>query len=785
MLADATQETLDALAVLQLKVGIGGVARDRILATLLPPPAEPAKRAQIKRRLDDLVPEFLTRYESPGALPPAYELTRQGWLRTKHASRVLEIIKAFLDAFRDHVTSGSTTQRLEWRDLVAKGLADSDYHLACIVAKCFELQNGGATQTWDGKNPPRASFGLPIDVDELVDVVNASDLVAKRQAVSYERRHARRVITGEITGHIRRAAEHIYKIFTKTGSWPLSRTLHVQLAKDGISLERIASGRFVRGHDVHTEGVRTMLTLAGLLIPAEAEDDRCLVVQVLRFVGECTRTQPEDRTVNALTVMERVGIDEPEVIAVAKMLSAQGSSYVTTGGDTFDVAKMTFYLSPAFIAHADANDLWDIVLNEEDENRRWHRSGLEGVITDDDAIAQAGDIRDVSDSEEQPDLRYECIASLGEGVYGDAWRARDTELKRDVAIKFIRSMGASREDVLEHARALARVTDSNIVAVHHVTRVTDPVTSRVTDAVIMELVDGPSLVERLGRPLDRGEARRIGDAILSAVDAYHASGLVHLDLHDGNVIVGERAVKVIDPMYVETIALKSEATRQGQQQRELRRARDLLIDLLHVSVGLDALAIFERETMRPTIESLRHSFHGALQTQTASEGTEGPRKSNGNGGGPMSVADKRKEVIGQVYARIRRAHVAATELTHLMQHDPPDTAGREAAERARAETFSHRWEELRQYFLANALYLGERLEKLVNTYLSEVTTAVTRWRSAKQDNQSRAGVDDWASAFYGLQRIAETTLVAITREMQEVLGIPFSSNTNTSQGGAA
>lgn len=380
MTAHATQETLDALADLQLKAGNGGVGRNRILVTLLPPPADPTKREQIKRRLDDLVPELLARYESAGALPPAYELTRQGWLRTKHAPRVLGIIKAFLDAFRDHVMAGSTTQRLDWPDLVAQGLADSDYHLACIVAKCFDLQNGGSTQTWDGKHAPRASFGLPIDIDELLDVVDANDLVAKRQSVSYERLHDRKVITGEITGHVRRAVEAIYKVFGSTGSWPLSRTLHVQLAKEKINLERIASGRFARGHDVHTEGARTMLTLAGLLVPSDAEDDRRLVVQVLRFVGEWARIHPEDRSVNALTVMDRTGLDEEDVSAVAKMLFSQGSVYVTTGSDTFDVTKMTFYLSPKFITHADAKDLWDIVLNEEEEHRLWQVRGLEGLI---------------------------------------------------------------------------------------------------------------------------------------------------------------------------------------------------------------------------------------------------------------------------------------------------------------------------------------------------------------------------------------------------------------------
>jgi len=380
MTSDPVQEILDVLADLQLKIGVGGVPRDRILVALLPPPADPDQRGQLKRQLDDLVPELLIRYEPVGALPPAYELTRQGWLRTRFVARVLETIKVFLDAFRDHVTTGGTLRPLEWADLAAHGLTDSDYHLACIVARCFELQNGGSVQSWDGKGQPRASFVLPIDIDELIDIANADALVAKRQGTSYERLHARRVITGEITGHVRRAVEQIYKTFAATGSWPLSRTLHVQLAKAGIDLEKVASGRFARGHDIHTEGARTMLTLAGLLVPAGADDDRQLVVRVLRFLGEQSRANPEERTVPARRVMERLELDEPEITAVAKMLVSQGSAYATTASDTFDVTKMIFYLSPEFIAHAEAKELWDIILNEEEERRRWQLRSLEGSI---------------------------------------------------------------------------------------------------------------------------------------------------------------------------------------------------------------------------------------------------------------------------------------------------------------------------------------------------------------------------------------------------------------------
>lgn len=371
------EQILDAVADLQLKVGIGAVLRERILVLLLPPPGDRSERDRIKLQLDDLVPALLRRHEAGGALPPSYELTRDGWLRTKYASRVSQVIAAFLSAFREHVTSGNTAQHLLWPNLTSQGLADSDYHLACLVAACFELQNGGATQTWDGVHAPGGRFGLPIDVDELIDVTDPEELIAKRRNVSYERLHARKVLAKQITGDIRRGIEAIYRAFAGAGQWPLSRTLHVQLADDRIDLDRVAAGRFARGNDTVTEGERTMLRLAGLLIPADADDARNLVVQVLQFVGRHARNHPEDRTINALTVMDQTGLDEAKVVTVARLLQGEGGTYVMTASNSFDVTKMLFYVSPRFVAHADAKDLWDIVLNDEEERRRWHAQSLD------------------------------------------------------------------------------------------------------------------------------------------------------------------------------------------------------------------------------------------------------------------------------------------------------------------------------------------------------------------------------------------------------------------------
>lgn len=208
--------------------------------------------------------------------------------------------------------------------------------------------------------------------------------------------------------------------------------------------------------------------------------------------------------------------------------------------------------------------------------------------------------------------RYTNFRRLGEGVFGEVWVADDSVLLRRVAIKIIRA-SVGDLDAIAHARALARVKHPNIVAVHDVAAIRDPTTGSRVHAVIMELVEGPTLAEAMGQRMSASEARRIGNALLDAIGAYHATGLAHMDLHDGNVVVGE-AVKVIDPLYIETALFASTTSREQRQQRDLRQLRDLLGQMLLLgAVPLEDAHRFERETAQPTLELLRAKFGEALQ----------------------------------------------------------------------------------------------------------------------------------------------------------------------------
>lgn len=140
--------------------------------------------------------------------------------------------------------------------------------------------------------------------------------------------------------------------------------------------------------------------------------------------------------------------------------------------------------------------------------------------------------------------RYRLVAELGSGGFGRVWRARDTALDVDVAIKELRLPAGLPET--ERAERLARATrearnaarlrkHDGIVAVH------DVVIDDGLPWIVMELVDGRSLSEHLAEhgPLPAGRAAEVAAALLTAVGAAHREGVVHRDIKPANVMLAE------------------------------------------------------------------------------------------------------------------------------------------------------------------------------------------------------------------------------------------------------
>ncbi|MFM9633711.1 MULTISPECIES: serine/threonine-protein kinase [Streptomyces] len=143
--------------------------------------------------------------------------------------------------------------------------------------------------------------------------------------------------------------------------------------------------------------------------------------------------------------------------------------------------------------------------------------------------------------------RYRLLERIGSGGMGTVWRARDLLMERDVAVKEPRLPGDPQDEFHRRAahrlyrevRAAARVDHPSAVSIHDVVVEEGEGLPDGLPWIVMELVRGESLHEVLRRgPLDPAEAARIGLAVLGALRAAHAVGIVHRDVKPANVLLG-------------------------------------------------------------------------------------------------------------------------------------------------------------------------------------------------------------------------------------------------------
>ena len=131
---------------------------------------------------------------------------------------------------------------------------------------------------------------------------------------------------------------------------------------------------------------------------------------------------------------------------------------------------------------------------------------------------------------------YTIVALLGAGGMGEVYRAHDSKLGRDVAIKILPSHFTAdperRSRFAREARLLATLNHPHIGAIYGLEDI-DGVA-----ALILELVEGPTLADRLARgPLPIAEALAIARQIAEALDAAHEKGIVHRDLKPANIVL--------------------------------------------------------------------------------------------------------------------------------------------------------------------------------------------------------------------------------------------------------
>jgi Tol biopolymer transport system component len=157
----------------------------------------------------------------------------------------------------------------------------------------------------------------------------------------------------------------------------------------------------------------------------------------------------------------------------------------------------------------------------------------------------------------QPGTRigsYEVIGLLGAGGMGEVYRARDSKLNRQVALKILPAAFAADPERLarfnREAQVLASLNHANIATIHgveHADASSGPGHALV-HALVLELVEGPTLAERIaGRPMPLDEALSIARQVAEALATAHEQSVVHRDLKPANVKVrADGSVKVLD-----------------------------------------------------------------------------------------------------------------------------------------------------------------------------------------------------------------------------------------------
>ncbi len=144
---------------------------------------------------------------------------------------------------------------------------------------------------------------------------------------------------------------------------------------------------------------------------------------------------------------------------------------------------------------------------------------------------------------------FEIVGPLGMGGMGEVYRARDTRLDRDVAIKVLTNDLAAdprgRDRFQREARAVSRLNHPHICTLYDVGVAT--VEGGDAPFLVMELLDGETLADRLRRgPLPIGQAMQVAREILDALAAAHATGVVHRDLKPANIMLTRSGVKLLD-----------------------------------------------------------------------------------------------------------------------------------------------------------------------------------------------------------------------------------------------
>ena len=140
---------------------------------------------------------------------------------------------------------------------------------------------------------------------------------------------------------------------------------------------------------------------------------------------------------------------------------------------------------------------------------------------------------------------YETLTAIGAGGMGEVYRARDTRLNRDVAIKVLPAHLADNSELRERfereARTIASLNHPHICTLHDIGH------QDGVDFLVMEYVEGESLSKRLQKgPLPVEQVLQYAVEIADALDKAHRKGAIHRDIKPGNIMLTKSGAKLLD-----------------------------------------------------------------------------------------------------------------------------------------------------------------------------------------------------------------------------------------------
>jgi len=140
---------------------------------------------------------------------------------------------------------------------------------------------------------------------------------------------------------------------------------------------------------------------------------------------------------------------------------------------------------------------------------------------------------------------YEILSELGAGGMGEVYRARDTRLDRQVAIKVLAAHLSSSPELKQRLEREARAISS--LNHPHICQLYDIGSRDGTDYLVMEFLEGETVAERLCRgSLPLNEVLKIGTEVADALEVAHRAGIVHRDLKPANIMVTKSGAKLMD-----------------------------------------------------------------------------------------------------------------------------------------------------------------------------------------------------------------------------------------------